>query len=74
MGGQVNMGIVDLFSAEDRLEITVSQLMGLIKESVKAEMLLNGVTNKVDYDDILKVVTGKGFEEPVKYFNETPFE
>ena len=56
------MGIVDVFSAEDRLEITVSQLMSLIRESVKAEMLLNGVTNMVAYNDILKVVNGKGFE------------
>ena len=64
------MGIVDVFSAEDRLEITVSQLMSLIKESVKAEMLLNGVTNMVAYNDILKVVNGKGFE----MCNETPFD
>jgi len=56
------MGIVDLFSAEDRVEITISQLIGLLRESVKAEMLLNGVTNLVAYNDVLKVVNGKGFE------------
>ena len=63
------MGIVDVFSAEDRVELTISQLMSLIKESVKAEMLLNGVSNRVPYNDILKVVNGKGFE-----VEESPFE
>jgi len=58
----MKMGIVDLFSAEDRVEITISQLIGLLRESVKAEMLLNGVTNLVAYNDVLKVVNGKGFE------------
>ena len=64
------MGIVDLFSAEDRVEITISQLMSLLRESVKVEMLLNGVTNMVAYNDILKVVNGKGFEMA----NESPFD
>ena len=63
------MGIVDVFSAEDRVEITVSQLISLLRESVKAEMLFNGVTNMVAYNDILKVVNGKGFE-----VEESPFE
>ena len=65
----MKMGIVDIFSAEDRVEITVSQLMSLLRETVKAEMLLNGVTNLVAYNDILKVVNGKGFE-----VEESPFD
>ena len=65
----MKMGIVDIFSAEDRVEITVSQLMSLLRESVKAEMLLNGVTNFVAYNDILKVVNGKGFE-----IEDSPFD
>ena len=70
VNGRINdMGIVDIFSAEDKVEITVSQLMSLLRESVKAEMLLNGVTNLVAYNDILKVVNGKGFE-----VEESPFD
>ncbi len=53
------MGIVDIFSAEDRVEITVSQLIQIIRKDVQAEMLLNGILNEVDHDAICRVVTGQ---------------
>ena len=53
------MGIVDVFSAEDRVDIMVSQLIQIIRKDVQAEMLLNGVLNEVDHDAICQVVTGK---------------
>lgn len=53
------MGIVDIFSAEDRVEITVSQLIQIIRKDVQAEMLLNGILNEVDHDAICQVVTGQ---------------
>lgn len=56
------MGITDLFVAEDRIELKVSQVISLIEESkrneVVKEMLYNGVKNRVSYSDILKIIHG----------------
>ena len=56
------MGIADLFTPEDKVNIKISQLCDLIKQGTQAEMLLNGVLNKVDHDSICKVVTGKSID------------
>ena len=61
------MGIVDIFSAEDRVQITVSQLIQIIRKDVQAEMLLNGILNKVDHDAICQVVTGQSILDHEMY-------
>ena len=39
------MGIIDAFSREDRVEVTVSQLYELVKEAGRADLFRNGVKN-----------------------------
>lgn len=52
------MGIIDVFSKEDRTEITVSQLYELVKEAGRADLFCNGVKNKIPYAHILSVLDG----------------
>ena len=52
------MGIMDAFSREDRVEVTVSQLYELVKEAGCADLFRNGVKNKIPYDHILCVLDG----------------
>lgn len=52
------MGIMDAFSKEDRVEVTVSQLYNLVKEAGRADLFRNGVKNKIPYDHILCVMDG----------------
>lgn len=52
------MGIMDAFSREDRVEITISQMYELIKEAGRADLFRNGVKNKIPYAHILCVLDG----------------
>lgn len=52
------MGIMDTFSKEDRIKITVSQLYELVKEAGRADLFRNGVKNKIPYAHILCVIDG----------------
>lgn len=52
------MGIMDAFKEEDRVEITVSQLYGLVKEAGRADLFRNGVKNKIPYAHILCMMDG----------------
>lgn len=52
------MTIMDAFKPEDRVEITVNQLYGLMKEASRADLFRNGVKNMVPYDHILQVMDG----------------
>lgn len=52
------MGIMDAFSREDRVEVTVSQLYELVKEAGRADLFRNGVKNKIPYAHILCVLDG----------------
>ena len=52
------MGIIDAFSREDRVEVTVSQLYDLVKEAGRADLFRNGVKNKIPYAHILCVMDG----------------
>lgn len=52
------MAIMDVFSKEDRAEITVSQLYHLLKEAGRADLFRNGVVNKIPYSHILAVLDG----------------
>lgn len=52
------MGIIDAFSREDRVDVTVSQLYELVKEAGRADLFRNGVKNKIPYSHILCVMDG----------------
>lgn len=52
------MGFMDAFKEEDRMQITVTQLYGLVKEAGRADLFRNGVKNRVPYDHILQVLDG----------------
>lgn len=53
------MGLVDLFSSEDRVEVKFSDFYNLIKESTKAELILNAVNCNVPHSHIREMATGK---------------
>ena len=49
------MGLTDVFSKEDRVEITISQFHDLMKESVKSELILNGLEAEVSAKDLMSI-------------------
>ena len=49
------MGLTDVFSKEDRIEITVSQFHDLMKESVKGELIINGLEAEVSAEDLMSI-------------------
>lgn len=56
--------IIDAFRPEDRMDVTFSQFYTLMKESAKAELMMNGIKNKLDYDAIYTMMTGEHLPEP----------
>lgn len=59
------MGMMDAFNPEDRVQVTFSNFYALIKQSVKADLMMNGVKNKIDPDAIFTMMTGEHLPEPV---------
>ena len=59
------MGIIDAFNPEDRLEITYSNFYALVKNSCKADLLMNGIKNKVDHDAMYIMMTGDHIPEKI---------
>lgn len=57
------MGIMDVISKEDRVEVTYSDFYNLMREAAKAELLMNGVKQQVDHTDMYAMMTGE--EHPV---------
>ena len=61
------MGFMDSISAEDRVQLTVTTLIALIREAersrAKADFMSNAVTNKVLYEDICAIFDLKRKEE-----------
>ena len=53
------MGLVDAFSAEDRVNVKFSQFYDLIKGCTQREMLMNAVKTRVPYEYIENMMTGK---------------
>mgnify|MGYP006999704030 FL=1 len=53
------MGIADAFAKEDRVEVTFSDFYKLMKESTKAEIVMNAVNCNVPHKYIREMVTGK---------------
>lgn len=52
------MGLADVFSKEDRLEVTFSDFYRLVKEGVKAELVMNAVNCNVPHQFIREMATG----------------
>lgn len=57
------MGFVDALKPEDRTEITYSDFYRLVKEAAKAELMMNGIKNKIDHDSIYTIMTGEHIPE-----------
>ena len=53
------MGLVEMFTPEEKVTLTYSEFYQLVKEATKAEMLLNGVKCKVSRDAMYAMVEGK---------------
>jgi len=59
------MGLADVFNKEDRVQVTISDFYTLMRESVKAELIMNAVNCNVPHQFIRETVTGKS--EAVKW-------
>lgn len=57
------MGMMDAFNPEDRLQVTYSNFYSLVKQSVRTDLLMNGIKNKLDYDAIYTMMTGEHIPE-----------
>lgn len=53
------MGIVDVFSKEDRVDVTYSNFYMLVKEATKTEIIKEALERGNDPTDILKVMFAK---------------
>ena len=56
---EINMGLIDAFSAEDRVSVKYSDFYSFMKASARAEVIWNGVKTRVPYEFIEAMVTGK---------------
>ena len=53
------MGLIDLFTPEDKIELNFKQLHGLTAEAVKHDILMNGIKCDVPHAFLREVMTGK---------------
>ncbi|MBD5547543.1 MAG: hypothetical protein HDQ97_09105 [Lachnospiraceae bacterium] len=53
------MGLVDLFAAEDKIELNFKQLHGLTTKAVKHDLLMNGIKCDVPHKFLREVMTGE---------------
>lgn len=53
------MGFVDVISAEDRVDVKFSDFYKLMRESAKAELLMNAVDCDVPHRFIREIMTGQ---------------
>lgn len=52
------MGLADVFNAEDRVNVAVSQFYSMMRECAKAELVMNAVNCNVPHQFIREMVTG----------------
>ena len=57
------MGLMDTINPEDRIEMKFNDFYKLVKNSTSAELMLNGIKNRVDHDAMHKMITGKPLPE-----------
>jgi hypothetical protein len=60
------MGLVDMFNAEDRVQVKFSDFYSMMKEGAKLELLLNAVNCDVPHKHIREMVTGNKEPELLK--------
>lgn len=65
------MGMMDAFNPEDRIQVTFSDFYALVKQSVRTDLLMNGIKNKLDHDAIYTMMTGKHILESVQNSEES---
>ncbi len=53
------MGLMELFTPEDKIELNFTQLHGLTKEATKYDLLMNGIKCDVPHVFLREVMTGK---------------
>lgn len=53
------MGIVDVFASEDRVNVKFSDFYSLMRESSKAELMMNAIKCDVPHRHIREMMTGK---------------
>lgn len=53
------MGLIDTFSAEDRVGVKFSDFYNLVKGCTERDMLLNGVRTETPHKHILQIMTGE---------------
>lgn len=53
------MGLVDSFSAEDRVEVKYSDFYRMVKAEAELQFLRNAVVAEVPYEEVLKMMTGR---------------
>ena len=59
------MGLMDAFNAEDRITLKVSDYAKVLKEGVKADLMMNAVTCEVPYQYIREMVSGIKEEDKI---------
>lgn len=57
------MGLADVFSAEDRVQVKYSDFFEIIREAAAAELLINAVKTNVPHEYILNMVTGEKIKD-----------
>ncbi|MBQ6638507.1 MAG: hypothetical protein IJH82_07625 [Lachnospiraceae bacterium] len=60
------MGLMEMFTPEEKVTLTYSEFYQLVKEATKAEMLFNGVKCKVSRDVMYAMATGEEPEESLE--------
>jgi len=65
------MGLMDAILTEDRIDVKFSDFYNLVKNSARAEIMLNGIKNKIDHDSIHTMITGKHLPEPTEVKEES---
>ena len=61
--GETNMGLMDAITAEDRVQLKVSDLETLMKNAAKADLIFNGIRAEVPHRYMREIITGKKEED-----------
>lgn len=59
------MEMMDVFTAEDRIQVNVSSLYQMLRQGTKAEFLINAVKCEVPYEHIMQMVSSKSGNQQV---------
>lgn len=57
------MGIIDQFTAEERVELKVSQLMDIMRYAARADVIYNGVKTNVPNKYLRACISGEEEKE-----------